>query len=140
MPKEVVHHGDRYATITVQGDENHSGWTYEVDVTSAQQKLRADEVKSEDVIFARSPELSVHWSRAGEYGDTEMGQDPAGAVQVMLMVGDFEMKRIVDNFENEAGDRNEETWVFTRKLSRYQINAMIRTLQRARDQAYGRDE
>ena len=42
--------------------------------------------------------------------------------------------------ENPDGDTSERSTVYTPPLSREEINKMIRTLRRARDQVFGRDE
>jgi len=84
------------------------------------------------------PILNVRWHAAGH--------DRSGNVQVSLQAPVAAWTQMGDRLrEAEQGDTThwEEGWMpeaYSPSLSRSEINALIKTLRRARDQAYGRDE
>lgn len=76
------------------------------------------------------PEANVSWTRGGDYG--------IGFVQVSLDCP----RGYIENLMQDLA-RNGDTpgvSVFSPALKRGEINKLIQTLRRARDQAYGRDE
>lgn len=102
---------------------------------------------------ANPVETSVHWNKQGEM---------PGIVQISLRRHKFTCGCSPDedaacSFEGCIGGKNigqdscrwgppptsdpeDEIALFTRTMTRAEINDMIRTLRKARDQAFGRDE
>jgi hypothetical protein len=78
------------------------------------------------------PTLHVSWHREGS------GEMP-GHVQVALGLPVEYLKHLATTYD-EAGMVVPSVDAFTPALSRRDLNKLIRTLRRARDQAYGADE
>lgn len=119
MPRERVHHGKQWAHKEVPETENHSAYTKVVQFEPAMDPADYDKI-TED------PSLEVNWSR--EYGHVQVSID-FSREQWLACAKDLE--------DNPDIIRKA---IYTDALSRKDINDMIRTLRRARDAAYGRDE
>jgi len=79
------------------------------------------------------PELNVSWTRAADHGP--------GNVQVSLLLP----TAYVEHLAKSLADPDSPAGVsgigaFSPSLPRDELNRLIRTLRRARDQAYGADE
>jgi hypothetical protein len=70
-----------------------------------------------------SPTLHVGWNRAGW-------------VQVSIATDTSSLARLVEDAQKHG---ESEPAIYTDELSRDEINRLIRTLRKARDQAYGAD-
>lgn len=77
------------------------------------------------VIKAAGPALHVSWHAS-----------PAGTVQIRFDANPDFIQEAADFPDPETG----RSAMYTDELTRAEINKMIRTLRRARDQAYGKDE
>lgn len=89
-----------------------------------------DSPREEDAVAHVDPALIVHWNPAGD--------DRSGLVQVSTVK--YDQVKWSEYDEAPAWPREPSAELFSPPLSRSEINAMIRVLRRARDQAYGRDE
>lgn len=97
--------------------------------------VRTDGKDSSEPLIVRPPTaaaasfseacVQVNWHREGEW------------VQVAIE-GDLSYFRFVADHPN--GETSDRSTVYTPPLSRDEINKLIRTLRRARDQVFGRDE
>jgi len=85
----------------------------------------------------REPNLEVIWTRPGDnQGPVQVGEDQEGWVQVGL---DLDMVDLKDKMRYDDETVTAKTF-YTDKLTRRQINDLIRTLKRARAAAFGEDE
>lgn len=85
----------------------------------------------------REPNLEVVWTRADEYtAATPADEDPEGWVQIGI---DMDVVDLRDRMRYDDESLVAKTF-YTEKLTRHQINELIRTLKRARNAAYGSDE
>lgn len=85
--------------------------------------------------LTRHPNVEVVWSRQEEYANRPAAEDPEGWVQIGI---DLDAVALKDQMRY-SDDVTAKTF-YTDKLSRHQINELIRTLKRARNAAYGSDE
>lgn len=86
--------------------------------------------------LTRHPNVEVVWSRMEEYTETRRREeDPQGWVQIGIDIDQVDLK---DRMRYDDGVTART--FYTDKLTRHQINEMIRTLKRARNAAYGSDE
>lgn len=83
----------------------------------------------------REPNVEVVWTRQGE-NPRPAYEDPEGWVQIGL---DIDKVDLEDRLRYDDDSISARTF-YTDKLTRHQINEMIRTLKRARNAAYGSDE
>ncbi len=67
----------------------------------------------------------------------QVGWNNAGWVQVSMEADKSYLQFAIDTPDGETSDRST---IYSPVLSRGEINKLIRTLRRARDAAYGRDE
>lgn len=135
MPRETVHWGRKYLIVEHPETEEHSAFWSEHPFEGRQMDTKGNMVPyPPDTSYARSPSVEVLWSKPGTFNLPE-GDTEEGFVNIAFQINrnDFEHN------EDLSEDR-EEFRVFTRGLTRRQINDMIRTLKRARDAAFGEDE
>lgn len=125
MPRERVQHGKLYlhtpqpgaAVSDLPGDEPvkvtewHPGMDVPVDSTLHEQ-----------------PSLDVMWNRDG------------GWVQIGFNAPREWWEDLAETYDEEHSPGVQDWSAWTDVLSRQEINHMIRTLRRARDLAYGKDE
>lgn len=78
------------------------------------------------------PELNVSWTRAADHG--------MGNVQVSLLLPVGYVKHLGAALAEPDGLEPSGIGAFSPSLGRDELNRLIRTLRRARDQAYGADE
>lgn len=78
------------------------------------------------------PELNVSWTRAADHG--------MGLVQVSLLLPVAYVKHLAADLANPERPEPSGIGAFSPALNRDEMNRLIRTLRRARDQAYGQDE
>lgn len=78
------------------------------------------------------PELSVSWNKAGDYGP--------GHVQVSLLLPAGYLKHLATSLQSADTPVPSGIGAYSPALPRDELNKLIRTLRRARDQAYGADE
>ncbi len=83
----------------------------------------------------REPNVEVVWSRMEE-NVTPVNEDPQGWVQIGI---DLDKVDLSDRMRYDDDSVVAKTF-YTDKLTRHQINDLIRTLKRARNAAYGIDE
>jgi len=140
MPRETVHHGRGFATITVTDTDDRPGWTYEVPDHEAHSMIAADQLDKSLVEFNNKPRLDVVWQRPLDGLSLPPGEDPSGAVQVEIILNPTDMRHRIDHVAAYPEDLEAFARFFTEPLTRHQINHLIRTLKRARDAAYGADE
>jgi hypothetical protein len=84
----------------------------------------------------REPNVEVVWSRQEEHVAIPREEDPQGWVQIGI---DLDKVDLLDRMRYDDDSVAARTF-YTDKLSRHQINELIRTLKRARNAAYGSDE
>lgn len=110
MPRETVIHGSQYTSYKHGYD--------------ALQKLDESEraVAEAEMESRQNPNLDVNWNRDNEW------------VQVALVVD----RKYLEEYLSTSEDPRLS--IPTEVMSRKDINALIRTLRRARDSAYGSDE
>jgi peptidoglycan hydrolase-like protein with peptidoglycan-binding domain len=85
----------------------------------------------------RHPNLEVVWTRKEEYNvSVPAGEDPEGWVQIGI---DLDKVDLMDYMRYDDDSVTAKTF-YTDKLTRHQINELIRVLKRARNAAYGSDE
>ncbi len=77
--------------------------------------------------------LDIAWAREGEYGDGGPGN-----VQIGMAFSPQELRRLGAPYKD--GGFPIMRGLYTKPLTRDELNLMIRTLRRARDAAYGADE
>lgn len=140
MPRETVHYGRDYATVTVHPSKGHDGYTYEMRAEDAKLATLNGELDKADVRFSNKPHLDVLWNRPLDRLSLPAGEDPSGSVQVQIGLNPTEMQSRIDHIAEHPEDLEAFSLFFTESLSRHQINHLIRTLKRARDAAYGADE
>lgn len=84
----------------------------------------------EGAVSIQVPQLHVSWTKADhEYGSS-------AHVQVALEV---DARHVMERFASNTHETT-RNWFYTDTLDRTTINLLIRTLRRARDTAFGRDE
>lgn len=120
MPKERVHHGKiwRHKPNVRNSTGDIVGNT--VDEYRGESNLEDGEYLTED------PSLEINWDR--DHGNVQVSID-FSREQWLACAKDFE----------ETPDLIKKA-IYTGSLSRRDINEMIKTLRRARDAAFGRDE
>lgn len=139
MPKETVHWGWAYAKVTVPPTKDQGGYFYPLDRDLAVQAVQRGEIDATNVEHTHSPQLELHWSRAADTPPTPLGEDRVGSVQLAIQVSETEFRDYIRMFE-EAPKDDPNRLFLTRRMSRSEINHLIRHLKRARDAAYGADE
>jgi hypothetical protein len=135
MPKETVQWGSPF--IAKPGEDG-TWFSFDTTPYSEVTDLGTGQTESlpEGVIVSRENHLDLVWSRAGEYGARPRGEDPEGSVQLVLDVDSAEFKNLY--LRQETSDASVR--VYSKKLTRHQINTLIKLLKRSRDAAYGADE
>jgi len=83
----------------------------------------------------RQPNLEVVWSRPEDHGVVAQGEDPEGHVQIGI---DLDRVDLEDRIRYSDGVLAHT--FYTDRLTRGQINELIRVLKRARTAAFGVDE
>lgn len=83
--------------------------------------------ETEEAADIGSPALDVEWTR-----------EPTGHVQVAIEMSREQWLRNAETLQ--ADEQVTRRAIYTDSLSRHEINHLIKTLRRARDAAYGRDE
>ncbi len=78
------------------------------------------------------PELNVSWTRGVDHG--------IGVVQVSMLLPVAYVKHLANSLADPERMEPSGIGAFSPSLSRDELNRLIRTLRRARDQAYGHDE
>lgn len=68
-----------------------------------------------------------------------VGWNKAGWVQVSLSLSCDRLSQIAKDYETGAHVSSTEAALFSDVLDRAELNKMIQTLRKARDQAYGKD-
>lgn len=124
MPKEQINHGQPFLYREV-GETDGSPSGYVTDVYPGGPPPEGWSVLTE-------PSLQVHWTRQH---DEVRG---TGHVQVSLDVDRLDLLRSAR--EVESDEAITKRGIFTGSLNRAELNHLIRTLKRARDAAYGKDE
>lgn len=145
MPKETAHWGKRYISRHTPETEEHNEWWDELpyDGTPTDAKGNVIEELPENQVVTRSPSLEVYWSRPEDYVVPAFDEIQTGKVQIGLTLdrGEWEQyRKYYLNDENAARDGVHSTTIFTKALSRAEINNLIKTLRRARDAAEGADQ
>ncbi len=115
MPRERVHHGTKWVKKLIPETN-----MFEDGFHPYHDGLP---LESTDVL-TQDQSLDISWHRDGW-------------VQVAMAIPKEKWDRIVQQFTDYPDD---EPNIYTDVLSRQEINNMIKTLRRARDQAYGADE
>jgi len=122
MPNEQINHGQPYLyRETTASDGVPSG--YVTDTYTGGEPPAGWTVVHE-------PSLHVHWDR--------QEARRAGHVQVSLDLDRFDVLRTAAEVEQDGAIT--KRGIFTGALDRAELNHLIRTLKRARDAAYGKDE
>lgn len=140
MPRETVHWGRDFATVTVPPTKDQGGYTYEMGAEEAQSRIAGDQLDRANVEFSNKPRLDLLWQRPIDRLSLPIGEEPKGSVQVSLVLNQTYMQHVIDHIVAHPEDREAFSIFYTEPLSRHEINNMIRTLKRARDAAYGSDE
>src|SRR5215217_3981185 len=132
MPKETVHWGKQYVARTHKETEDTSKW---VEQLNYEGHLEGQVWPDTDALV-RSPKVEIFWDRPNE-AHLPLDEDPDGFVQIGMVIDEFELQQRI----KEANDDSiQSRGFYTVKISRSQINEMIRVLKRARNSAYGADE
>jgi hypothetical protein len=123
MPRQRVKHGDLFIIEEADRDMSYppsdDGKTYKPYIPGV-------DVLKPDQVLREEPSLDVHWNRDGEY------------VQIAIDAPTDWWKRFWDSHKD---DKEVIAFsAFTDRLTRREINDLIKTLRRARDAAYGADE
>jgi hypothetical protein len=148
MPKEVIQYGDPYVRIYYEESDtvSYSDVSVSRDVPeddpspmSLVEHHAPGMPKGDSYALTRKPNLEVYWSRSSEFSELRrFDEDEEGNVQIMLDLDKTEVLDLAARFETDPD--MVATAAITGKLSRYQINKLIKTLRRARDAAFGTDE
>lgn len=150
MPKEVIQYGDPYVMIQYNESEDTSAfWTSVAVPRDIPEELTTPEAIAQHYApgigvgdrsdLTRKPNLEVYWHRADTFGELRrIDEDEEGSVQVLLDLDRAEVLELARRMESDP--EMTATAAITGKLSRYQINKLIKTLRRARNAAYGDDE
>ena len=142
MPKEVIHWGKQYILQHYPESENTSEfWSQEpfngipqaLDSTDPAQTLV--EFLGETKRLTREPNLEVVWVRPEDRAPVARGEDAEGHVQIGI---DIDMVDMEDRMRYSDGVLAHT--FYTDRLTRAQINQLIRVLKRARTAAFGADE
>lgn len=142
MPKEVVHWGKQYVlrhhpkTDTIGEyweQEPFNGVPGSFDPNTPGPSL--EEYLGETGRLTREPNLEVVWVRPEDRSPAPRGEDQEGHVQIGI---DLDMVDMEDRLRYTDGD-SAHTF-YTDRLTRGQINNLIRVLKRARNAAFGSDE
>lgn len=139
MPKEVIHHGQKYVIVHHPETENVGAWDEEIEYKYPIADTPTSEFvdqNPEGSTIATHPTLEIAWSKPGDW--FAYNEDPEGFVQVGLSVDRVEILRVAKELEKDP--MISAHGFFTRKISRAQINNAIRVLKRARNGAFGVDE
>jgi hypothetical protein len=124
MPNEQINHGKPFLFREIDATEG-SPSGYVTDVYPGGPPPEGWSVLIE-------PSLKVHWTRQH---DEVLG---AGNVQISLDVDRLDLLRSAREVEQD--DAITKRGIYTGSLDRAELNHLIRTLKRARDAAYGKDE
>lgn len=139
MPKQVVKWGKQYLLVHHPATENTGEW-WENGVPFhgiAYDVQTGDPLPlPENSQLTREPNVEVVWSRQDDNGPHPASEDPEGWVQLGL---DIDKVDLIDRMRYDDDSVTARTF-YTDKLSRHQINELIRVLKRARNAAYGSDE
>jgi len=87
--------------------------------------------------LTRHPNLEVVWVRPEERPPVARGEDLEGHVQIGI---DLDIVDLEDRMRYDKLDGVTAKTFYTNRLTRAQINELIRTLKRARTAAFGADE
>lgn len=112
MPKETVHYGRQWRAVPNK-DGSTSGYVWD------------GAELNEGEYFTHDPDLSVHWDRYGN-------------VQVSIRFEKRQWDACVEEHPEDARPEDKFS-ISTGTIPRSDLNAMIRALRKARDQAYGED-
>lgn len=135
MPRETVHWGKKYLIVEHPETEDHSGYWSEYPYEGRQTDSKGVVLPfPPGTSYAQSPSVEVVWAKPEGF-NTPLGEDAEGWVNLAFRVNnnDFEHNR-------DLSEDTDEFRIFTRSLTRRQINDTIKTLKRARDAAFGEDE
>lgn len=145
MPKETAHWGKRYISKHTPETEEHSEWWDELPYHGTLTDIKGNVIEElpEDQVVTRSPSLEVYWSRPEDHAVPAFDEIQTGKVQIGLTLDRGEWDMYSRYYLNgESADRNgvTSTTIFTKALSRAEINNLIKVLRRARDAAEGADQ
>lgn len=144
MPKETAHWGKRYISKHIPETEEHGEWWDELPYHGIESDFKGNrEELPENQVATRSPSVEVHWSRPEEHAAVAYDEIPTGKVQIGLTLDRGEWAMYHSYYLNEEkAERNgvSSTTIFTKALSRAEINNLIKVLRRARDAAEGADQ
>jgi hypothetical protein len=137
MPKETVHYGMPYVEVVVPATKEMGEYRYTLDPDEATKAIAAGTVDESQVLHGYTPAVQVYWSKPSDA--VRFDEDPEGFVQLGVEISELEFSHYVQMFLEAPQDAANRTF-YTRKMTRIQLNSMIRVLKRARDAAYGSDE
>lgn len=123
MPRERIQHGRLMVRQEHEGLELDSGDV--IPGAIVEYELHPDADVPKGAIVTEQPSLDVHWNRDGEY------------VQLAIDAPRTYWQRFLESYEGSP--EATRFGVFTDRLTRSELNHLIRTLRRARDAAYGAD-
>lgn len=133
MPKETVHWGKQYVARQHKETENTGAWVEDL----AYEGHLEGETWPETDTLVRSPKVEIFWDRPDK-NHLPVDEDDDGFVQIGMVIDEFEFQQRAK--ETNGDDSIRARGFYTKKLTRTQINEMIRVLKRARNAAYGADE
>lgn len=140
VPKEIIQHGKPYYLVVHHETEEHGRFTVDHSFNGLTLDDGTDPNKPEgdEVHLTREPNLEVHWSRPSDLAPVAMGEDEEGIVQVMLHLHRDALLEWADRVRED--ELIHASSAISGKLTRHQLNKLIKVLRKARDQAFGTDE
>ncbi len=135
MPRETIKHPKPFLRVQHKETEDTSSWWealpfegYQVDDKGRTLPLPPN------TALAFHDSVEIGWSRPAP-DNLPVGEEASGSVNVSISYDVFDVQEML-----RVSDSDVTQVTLSSGLTRSQINAMIRTLKRARDAAFGADE